>query len=29
MGLRVILVGAIFLLVAILFVAPLFQHALK
>ena len=29
MGLRVILVGALFLLIAILFVAPLFQHALK
>ena len=29
MGLRVILVGALFLIVAILFVAPLFQHALK
>ena len=26
MGLRVILVGALFLLIAILFVAPLFQH---
>jgi hypothetical protein len=26
MGLRVILVGALFLLVAALFVAPLFQH---
>ena len=26
MGLRVALIGALFLLVAILFVAPLFQH---
>jgi hypothetical protein len=26
MGLRVILVGALFLLIAALFVAPLFQH---
>jgi hypothetical protein len=26
MGLRVILVGALFLLIAVLFVAPLFQH---
>jgi hypothetical protein len=26
MGLRVILVGALFLLIATLFVAPLFQH---
>ena len=26
MGLRVILVGGLFLLVAVLFVAPLFQH---
>jgi hypothetical protein len=29
MGLRVIVIGALFLLVAALFVAPLFQHALK
>jgi hypothetical protein len=29
MGLRVILVGALFLLIAALFVAPLFQHAPK
>jgi hypothetical protein len=26
MGLRVILIGALFLLIAALFVAPLFQH---
>lgn len=26
MGLRVILIGALFLLVAVLFVAPLLQH---
>ena len=26
MGLRVIMIGAVFLLVAILFVMPLFQH---
>jgi len=26
MGLRVILIGALFLLIAVLFVAPLFQH---
>ena len=26
MGLRVILIGALFLVIAVLFVAPLFQH---